>query len=167
MYTAIHSPCKTCLYIHADKTEPQCFKCKDRLIYDAVLSGVSKEEFDSWFECIPKELMHYPPDEDYRCTNENCFRRVLKENQLCTRCHKFLIKGKKGKQKLETKKEVVRKEKVMETFIEFCIMKYTDLVTAAKFFGTNKYYLYSVKSYDIYPSPSMLSAMSSFIKEHS
>lgn len=159
-------PCIGCVHEGDDKTNPPCTLCKDRYAYDAILCGVSKEEFESWFETVPKELLAYPPLEEHRCISEECFRRVLKPTQLCVRCYKALKKGNPGVQKFETKKEIIRKEKIMETFTEFCIMKYKDLRAAAKKFGVNKYYLYTIKSYNIYPSKPMISAMISFMKDN-
>jgi hypothetical protein len=78
---------------------------------------------------------------------------------VCTRCQRS-----RNNSKLESKKEILQTEKTMTQFIEFCKKTYPNLSTASKYFGAADIsYLYYIRSFDVYPSSSMLSAMREFM----
>jgi hypothetical protein len=131
-----------------------CSSCKDHFVYDALLSGLSLQEFEQWYEKIKENT------EVYRCAAKGCHRRVSKEGLVCSRCHR----ANGNKKKLENKKYIIQSEKIMMDFVAFCEKQFPNLTTAAKEFGVNTTYIYTIKNFDIYPSKSMLFAMKSFIQ---
>lgn len=160
----LQSPCKTCPSGMQDKKTNLCRNCKDRFAYDAILCGVSRDEFESWFAGIADELKFHTFPE-HRCVSPSCFRRVKYQGVYCQRCLRFQEKKSKGKQKFEPYKDILRIENVIFEFLDYCTYTYKDFAEAASAFGVNKYYLYTIKNFDTYPSKSMLSAMVDFIKQ--
>jgi hypothetical protein len=147
-----------------DKKNNKCFICKDRFAYDAILCGIPQEEFESWFDGVSDELK-FTIQPEIRCCHPLCFRRVKIENTLCTRCRKCKNNNSQGKQKFEPYTDIIYMEEIMYSFLDYCLLKYDDYGQAASFFGVNKYYLYSIRNFDIYPSKTRLSSMVDFIKQ--
>jgi hypothetical protein len=142
------------VYCFQDKNLLPCSTCKDHFVYDAILSGLSQQEFEQWYEKIKKDSIH-------RCIVKGCHRRVEKEGMKCVRCYK----SNGNKKRLESKKYINQSEKIMADFVLFCEKKYPNLSTAAKEFGVNTTYIYTIKNFEVYPSKSMLFAMKSFIDQ--
>lgn len=155
----LHSPCHDCPNKEHDKLKEPCDSCKFRVIYDALLCGISRTEVDGWFE---KPIMAAQIEAPvYRCSNKGCFRRVKRQSDICTRCQRVRTTS-----KLETKREILQTEKTVIKFINFCTKTYPNLLTAAKHFGADLSYLYYIRSFDVYPSAAMLSAMRIFMEKN-
>jgi hypothetical protein len=152
----LKSPCHKCNSLFLDKNKEPCNSCKERIIYDALLNGVSKNEFDSWY--LPLKA----PLKKYRCNTKGCFRRVQKKGEKCVRCQR--VNGKPIKRKLENKQDIIYLEKVMMAFVCYCEKRFDNLSIAAKEFGVNPTYIYTIKNFEVYPSKSMAFAMQLFME---
>lgn len=152
----LKSPCYKCPHLFSDKMKSPCSSCIDRVIYDAILCGISKEEFESWYETQCHSL------QIYRCSVNGCYRRVSKEGLKCNRCDK--TNGNFVKRRLESEEFILKLETLMKNFVDYCEEHYDNLTEAAKEFGVNPTYIYTIKNYEIYPSKSMAFAMQMFIQ---
>jgi len=150
----LKSPCRSCKDRYKDKLTGPCRTCRDRVAYDALLCGVTKEVFESWYEPLPDI-----DDKIHRCRINGCFRRTKKKGGLCFRCQKNNMN-----KNLETEKEIKKIEKIMESFNQYCIDNFSSIEDAAKAFGSNKVYLYNIRNFEVYPSRSRASAMKNFVK---
>jgi len=154
----LKSPCYKCPHLFSDKMKLPCSSCKDRVIYDAILCGISREEFESWYKT------EYLCLDVYRCSVKGCYRRVPKEGLKCSRCEK--ARKNFMDRRFESIENILKLEALMQNFVTYCEDHFDNLTSAAKEFGVNPTYIYTIKNYECYPSKSMVFAMQMFIQQN-